>query len=312
MFSHKIFYDFCIIVTFLLLFNLLVFNCNNDNPTLSEKGLLPPSNLQAKVISARQVELTWQDNSESESGFELERRIGKDGVIDKIQKVGKNSTRFRDTGLLSGTPYSYRIRAIAGIQESDYSNMVSVITRANEGPWKELANQVKEHLYGVSMREVQLITVVGERGLIMQSDDAGKSWAKQMSGTSDIFMDVNFLTPDLGYVVGTNLSGNASLIFKTLDGGNAWINISPAFLRKLRAVNFLNSEIGIIVGDQGIILRTSDGGINWQRISPEASADLNGVQFVNSNLVMAVGAGGLIMQSLNGSRDWQVIMSPTN
>jgi uncharacterized protein len=87
-----------------------------------------PASLAASVASNSQINLTWRDNSNNESGFRIERRIGT-GAWSQIATVGPNVTRFASTGLRSRTTYGYRVRAYNGIGTSAYSNVVSAQTR---------------------------------------------------------------------------------------------------------------------------------------------------------------------------------------
>ncbi|RKT45022.1 fibronectin type III domain-containing protein [Thiocapsa rosea] len=87
-----------------------------------------PSTLGASVASTSRINLAWRDNSNNETGFRIERRIGT-GAWSQIATVGPNATSFASTGLMSQTTYGYRVRAYNGIGTSAYSNVVSATTR---------------------------------------------------------------------------------------------------------------------------------------------------------------------------------------
>jgi hypothetical protein len=87
-----------------------------------------PSTLAASVASSSRINLSWRDNSNNETGYRIERRIGWGGWS-QIATVGPNVTSFASTGLRSRTIYGYRIRAYNGIGTSAYSNVVSTRTR---------------------------------------------------------------------------------------------------------------------------------------------------------------------------------------
>ncbi|MBI5789258.1 MAG: PKD domain-containing protein [Candidatus Schekmanbacteria bacterium] len=86
---------------------------------------LAPSNLSALSVSSTQIYLTWTDNANNESGFEIERR--KEGeAFSKIATISTfDSISYADNGLEAGTKYYYRIRAINSVGASDYSNETS-------------------------------------------------------------------------------------------------------------------------------------------------------------------------------------------
>ncbi len=84
------------------------------NISLKEKShrlLVAPSNLTAKAISKNQVNLRWQDNSEGEGGFCIERANGNSLVFSVIAKVDDDITIFNDKSLMHGKTYIYRVRA---------------------------------------------------------------------------------------------------------------------------------------------------------------------------------------------------------
>ena len=94
---------------------------------LNPPSLTAPSNLTATSISSSQINLTWQDNSSDETGFEIERKTGS-GSYSQIATVGVNITSYSDTFLSCGTTYYYRVRAYTAVANSDYSNEASATT----------------------------------------------------------------------------------------------------------------------------------------------------------------------------------------
>jgi hypothetical protein len=87
-----------------------------------------PSDLSATAFSSSQIDLSWSDNSANETGFELERKTGEAGTFSLIASPGANVTIYSDTGLSPATTYFYRVRALSGIGNSDYSSESSTAT----------------------------------------------------------------------------------------------------------------------------------------------------------------------------------------
>jgi hypothetical protein len=91
----------------------------------------PPSNLTATPLSTSQVNLSWNDNSNNEDGFKIERCTGS-GCSDFVQiaTVGSGVTSYPNNGLSASTTYSYRIRAYNSGGDSAYSNTAGATTLA--------------------------------------------------------------------------------------------------------------------------------------------------------------------------------------
>ena len=82
-----------------------------------------PSGLSATPVSATQINLSWTDNSNNETGFKIERKTGA-GAFAQIATMGANVTTYSNTtGLVANTTYTYRVRYYQGTTlNSDYSN----------------------------------------------------------------------------------------------------------------------------------------------------------------------------------------------
>ncbi len=87
-----------------------------------------PSGLTATKASTTQINLSWTDNSNNETGFKIERKTGAGGTYSQITTVGANVTSYSNTGLSNGTVYYYRVRAYNGAGDSSYSSEANACT----------------------------------------------------------------------------------------------------------------------------------------------------------------------------------------
>ncbi len=96
--------------------------------------LSAPTKLTATAVSYNGVDLAWQDNSDGETGFLLQRRV--DGSPDwvAIGTAAANATTFSDSGLAPTTAYHYRVRAFNLIQSSAFSDPVRIGTLEVQPP----------------------------------------------------------------------------------------------------------------------------------------------------------------------------------
>ncbi len=91
-------------------------------------GVVEPTNLTATAVSSTQVNLSWTDNSNNESGFAIERKTDLAGAYAQIATVPANVTTYSEAGLATNTIYYYRVRAYNAIGYSTYSNVASATT----------------------------------------------------------------------------------------------------------------------------------------------------------------------------------------
>jgi len=82
-----------------------------------------PSNLTA-AAEAGGIVLKWNDNSNNETGFIIERKDGGSGW-GQLDYVAANVTTYKDTNVQDGKTYSYKVNATAPSTASGYSNEVT-------------------------------------------------------------------------------------------------------------------------------------------------------------------------------------------
>lgn len=79
-----------------------------------------PTELEARNISANEIQLNWKDNSYQEKEFVIEAK--QFTSFREIGRVGANTTTFIHKGTLSEGTFTYRVKAVNGIVQSAYSN----------------------------------------------------------------------------------------------------------------------------------------------------------------------------------------------
>ena len=139
---------------------------------------------------------------------------------------------------------------------------------------------------------------VGTDGTILHTEDGGRSWEPQSSGTSVHLSSVAFATPQSGWAV-----GEKGTILHTEDAGATWKPQSSGTREHLSSVAFATSQSGWAVGP-GIILHTEDGGGTWKTQSGGSNASLRSVSFVTPQSGWAVGDGGIILHTKDGGGAW--------
>ncbi|MEJ2207439.1 MAG: C1 family peptidase [Anaerolineae bacterium] len=90
-----------------------------------------PDNLRVLFTSRTEAHLAWDDNSDNESGFQVERSPNGYSNWADVGQVGANVTTYTDGGLDWTTTYSYRLHAYNEGGDSAYSNTVTATTQGD-------------------------------------------------------------------------------------------------------------------------------------------------------------------------------------
>ncbi|SHJ85516.1 Uncharacterized protein SAMN02745165_03356 [Malonomonas rubra DSM 5091] len=188
---------------------------------------------------------------------------------------------------------------------------------------------------------------VGDRGLILRSDDGGNSWQQQETLVSSSLIRVQF-TGTKGWITGADgslltssdkgdswqelrkIQGGSiyasyfvdaengwavdqnGYIQKGYNGGIDWVRSSNLSNLSPRNLYFINAETGWVIGLLGQAMRTTDGGDNWQRIDTGSDQTLQAVQFLDPDHGWAIGGRGAVLKSSDGGLSWRETRLPTN
>jgi len=102
-------------------------NANSSiNTSVSEP--VGPSQLATDPLSSNHIDLSWSDNSSTESGFKIERKAESEATFTHVATVGADVESYGNTGLSEATTYYYRVTAFNSAGNSDYSNDVFATT----------------------------------------------------------------------------------------------------------------------------------------------------------------------------------------
>jgi photosystem II stability/assembly factor-like uncharacterized protein len=142
--------------------------------------------------------------------------------------------------------------------------------------------------------------------------------------------DACFANPQTVYAVGNHLE-SGSVILRSTDSGATWSATRLEVVRNLRAIHFVNDQIGFAVGSFGsgsintgsCVVKTTDGGASWQRVAFEAEGQTifghyYGVFFADAENGWVVGdlpqggqSYGAVFRTTNGGSSWRRQKGPT-
>lgn len=198
-------------------------------------------------------------------------------------------------------------------------------------------------LLGVARAGFRLVAV-GERGLILLSDDSGKRWRQAKVPVAVTLTAVSFATPKAGWAV-----GHAGIVLHTGDGGETWsrqldgVAVGKLLVQAAQAsaasgtadaqrmaavarqfvgdgpdkpfldLHFIDERNGILVGAYGLILRTGDGGKTWQsmmgRVDNPKGLHLYAIA-VRGDTIWLAGEQGFLARSGDGGSTFAHVEPP--
>lgn len=191
-----------------------------------------------------------------------------------------------------------------------------ILTRHNSSQaWQQAQVPVQTTITAVTFVDKNTVWAVGHQGVILKSNDAGKTWVKNFDGIDlvgllrvSLEQQVAKLTPALAAETDEDrydelemLLDDASYKLEDLTDESG---IEIAFFD----VRFLTPQLGFVIGAYGSMLKTTDGGKNWQFVgfdipNPDG-LHLNAFATAGDNLFV-VGEAGFAMRTLDDGINWQ-------
>lgn len=173
--------------------------------------------------------------------------------------------------------------------------------------WSNQISGTDEDLEAIQMVNNNIGYIVGAKGVILKTIDAGENWTPLTSTTTVHLKDLFFINSETGYVAGsyynTVLGVSEGVLLKTVNGGLNWIDLNFTNEENLSHIFFLNSNIGFASCKSDGLFRTVDGGLNWTNINTTFTTSL----FFPSNQIGYSLSGGGISRSTNGGLNWEQI-----
>lgn len=161
-------------------------------------------------------------------------------------------------------------------------------------------------------RAGQRIVAVGDHGIVLLSDDEGRTWRQARSVPVDAQLNaVSFADARRGWAV-----GHWGVVLHTGDGGETWALQRQATQedRPLFGVHFFDAQHGVAVGLWSLVLTTADGGRSWTpRALPAPpgarKADLNlyGLFGTERGVLYATSERGMLLRSGDRGQSWSYI-----
>jgi photosystem II stability/assembly factor-like uncharacterized protein len=155
--------------------------------------------------------------------------------------------------------------------------------------------------------------VVGHKGRILRTEDAGKTWQEILPRPTEFSLNQVEFAGDAGWAV-----GHAGTILHSRDAGKSWQKQQIDTDKTMFSVSFVDNLHGWASGDESTFVRTDNGGETWTvehievsevGLSEETRAAVPdliyyGVDFVDQQNGWMVGEYGNIRHTADGGKTW--------
>ncbi len=169
---------------------------------------------------------------------------------------------------------------------------------------QELTSRTWENYFGVAITQNRVI-VVGDKGIVMTSDDQGHTWTRRQLEKGVKLFDLYSVAFAPGGSVGWAV-GDGGVIFRSDDRGSTWTLQKNSSTAALLKVAVINDQKACAVGEHAAVVCTSDGGAIWnvQTIKDLTYFD---VAFTDANNGWAVGEFATTIRTTDGGKTWSVV-----
>lgn len=146
------------------------------------------------------------------------------------------------------------------------------------------------------------------------SAGASQMWKPIQLPFADTLYDIDFDTPDHGYLVGSRGS-----FAETNDGGNTWearsfdnLDAEEEVTYRFTVASFTNGE-GWVLGKPTLMLHTKDSGKTWERIplSPKLPGEPTSITSLGPGKAEMTTSSGAVYVTENAGRNWKAQVKET-
>lgn len=184
-----------------------------------------PANLRAEHVGGIVV-LSWQDKSTNESLFGIEAKNPTTGKFNQIATAAANATSYQVSGLPTGLPHTFRVRALGAGKNSPYSNESSAtvpgVGDCFAGPSSLCLGPGGRFQVQVTWRTQAGAT--GSGGAIPESSETGFFW----------FFDPNNVELAVKVLDGTTITGFYWTFYGALSNVEYWLVVSDRVTNESR------------------------------------------------------------------------------
>ncbi len=180
------------------------------------------------------------------------------------------------------------------------------------GPRLETVTEITQTnapLYEVGFYNAAVGHAVGARGVVVRTEDGGKTWSALSSDTMENLWALKFISPSTGMIGGgatpwQNQNMSSGIILRTTDAGQTWTKVYDG-KHRISDFSFVNAQQAYASGVGGVLLKSGNGGKSWHAVgNTPLKTIVNALVFQDEKCGVIVGAGGTAYLTRDGGLTW--------
>lgn len=190
-----------------------------------------------------------------------------------------------------------------------FSVQSKIVSGADLPLWQHSQLPNKASLRGSAIKDGKL-WVTGSKNSVFISIDQGKTWLDKSVKNKLVtdFRDIEVFDDKIAIVMGVG-SGEHSVLYKTIDGGNSWQLLLQNTDEQgfFDSIAFWDNNMGLLIGDPVdgfyVMKKTKDGGKTWRRITQDKLPQIETKEaaFAASGNTLIVGKNGKAWLTTGGN-----------
>jgi photosystem II stability/assembly factor-like uncharacterized protein len=193
---------------------------------------------------------------------------------------------------------------------------VKPVPAPKQTPAVRLSNAAPDGLILGAAGAGQRMVTVGDRGVILLSDDQGKTWRQAQEVPTRATLTAVFAVDEKNLWA----VGHWGVILKSVDGGEHW-SLNHSDLERdqpIFTVWFADAQHGVVAGLFSLLMVTDDAGLTWTSVklpvaSDKVKSDLNLFQLFSARVgngagdVWLAAEQGMVYHSADHGHSWDVV-----
>jgi photosystem II stability/assembly factor-like uncharacterized protein len=161
----------------------------------------------------------------------------------------------------------------------------------------------------------------GAVGLILHSQDQGKTWRQPKSNTTQELYGIWGSSENNIYIVGAR-----GTILRSVDKGKTWerqqsntkmalygvfgVSATKDTIQRHLGVFGVSAKEIYVVGEAGTIVRTKDSGKTWEELTSNTAQTLSTIWGASAKNLYAAGLRGTLLRSIDEGKTWEAQTTP--